>query len=155
MGNLLIGSYTAKLDKSGRVKIPEKFRSAIEEEYGKDVFITSLTDDSVHVYPLSVWTSLSGVTNEGTVHFRPDVRSFMLRVNRRGQGGEIDGKGRVLITQSLREQARLQGEVIVVGMTNHLEIWDKELLDERLRGNPLSDKDFESIARVMSPGKEG
>ncbi|MGD9346791.1 MAG: hypothetical protein PVH84_13065, partial [Candidatus Aminicenantes bacterium] len=52
MGNLLIGSATAKLDKSGRIKIPEKFRTALEEEYGKDLFITSLTDEAIQIYPL-------------------------------------------------------------------------------------------------------
>jgi MraZ protein len=154
MGNLLIGSYPAKLDKSGRLKIPEKFRASIEEEFGKDVFITSLTDDSVHVYPLAVWTALSGVTREGAVHFRPDVRQFMLNVNRKGNGNEIDTKGRVLINQALREQAKLQAEVMVIGMTNHLEVWDKERLDEKLQGKPLTDKDFENIARIMSPGKD-
>jgi len=58
LGNILIGSYTARFDKSGRIKIPEKFRIAIEEKYGKDVFITSLTDESVQIYPLPVWESL-------------------------------------------------------------------------------------------------
>lgn len=154
MGHLLIGSYPAKLDKSGRLKIPEKFRAAIEEEYGKDLFITSLTDDSVHVYPLQVWTALSGVTKEGAIHFRPDVRHFMLNVNRKGTGAEIDTKGRVLINQILREQAKLQDEVVVIGMTNHLEVWDKGLLDQKLQGKPLTDKDFENIARIMSPDKD-
>ena len=154
MGHLLIGSYPAKLDKSGRLKIPEKFRSAIEEDYGKDLFITSLTDDSVHIYPLQVWTALSGVTQEGAVHFRPDVRQFMLNVNRKGNGVELDPKGRVLINQALREQAKLQSEVLVVGMTNHLEVWDKGQLDQKLQGKPLTDRDFENIARIMSPEKD-
>lgn len=154
MGYLLIGSYPAKLDKGGRLKIPEKFRSAIEEDYGKEVFITSLTDDSVHIYPLQVWTALSGVTKEGAIHFRPDVRQFMLNVNRKGSGNEIDTKGRVLINQSLREQAKLQDTVIVIGMTNHLEVWDKAQLDLKLQGKPLTDSDFENIARIMTPGKD-
>lgn len=154
MGYLLIGSYPAKLDKGGRLKIPEKFRSAIEEEFGKDLFITSLTDDAVHVYPLPVWTALSGVTKEGALHFRPDVRQFMLSVNRKGNAVEIDPKGRVLINQGLREQAKLQAEVMVIGMTNHLEVWDKALLDQRLQGKPLTDKDFENISRILSPGKD-
>jgi hypothetical protein len=47
MANVLIGSYTAKLDASGRIKIPEKFREVIEQVYGKDLFVTSLSDDSI------------------------------------------------------------------------------------------------------------
>jgi DNA-binding transcriptional regulator/RsmH inhibitor MraZ len=118
MGNSLIGSYAAKIDKSGRIKIPEKFRTAIESEYGKEVFITSLTDEAVQVYPLSVWEELTGVANA-----------------------------------ALRIRASLQEEVEVIGLNNHLEVWNKELLDEKLEKKPLTDEDFESIASLIPRGK--
>jgi MraZ protein len=153
MGNSLIGSYTAKIDKSGRIKIPEKFRAAVETEYGKDVFITSLTDEAVQIYPLAVWEELTGVAKEGALHLRPDVRNFMLRVNRKGAKHEIDSKGRVLLNLSLRGSAKLQEEVEVIGLNNHLEIWNKELLDEKLERKPLTDEDFESIASLIPRGK--
>jgi len=153
MGNLLIGSYTARIDKSGRVKIPEKFRAAIEEDFGNEVFITSLTDEAVQIYPLSVWEELTGVAKEGALHLRPDVRSFLLRVNRRGVRNEIDSKGRVLINAQLRGMAHLMDEVEVIGLNNHLEIWNKAKLDEKLETKPLTDEDFESIASLIPRGK--
>lgn len=153
MGNLLIGSYTAKIDKSGRIKIPEKFRTAIEEDFGHEVFITSLTDEAVQIYPLPVWEALTGVAKEGALHLRPDVRNFLLRVNRRGVRNEIDSKGRVLINAQLRGMAQLNDEVEVIGLNNHLEIWNKEKLDEKLEKKPLTDKDFESIASLIPRGK--
>jgi MraZ protein len=154
MGNMLIGSYSAKVDKGGRIKIPEKFRAAIEEEFGKELFITSLTDEAVQVYPLSAWLALTGIANEGALHLRPEVRNFMLRVNRKGTRYEIDTKGRVLISQSLREKAGLKDEVEVIGLTNHLEIWDKHRLDEKLEKQPLTDEDFVRIADLMPHGKQ-
>ncbi len=153
MGNMLIGSYSAKMDKGGRIKIPEKFRAAIEQEYGKDVFITSLTDEAVQIYPLSVWEELTGVAREGALHLRPDVRMFLLRVNRKGSRHEIDSKGRVLITLALRESAGLESEVEVIGLNNHLEIWNKARLDEKLEQKPLTDEDFEKIAGLIPRGK--
>ncbi len=153
MGNLLIGSYTAKMDKSGRIKIPEKFRAAIEEDFGKEVFITSLTDEAIQIYPLPVWEQLTGVAKEGALHLRPDVRNFLLRVNRRGVRNEIDSKGRVLINSQLRGLAQLNDEVEVIGLNNHLEIWNKEKLDEKLEKRPLTDRDFESIASLIPRGK--
>jgi MraZ protein len=150
---MLIGNYTAKIDKSGRIKIPEKFRAAIVEEYGTDVFITSLTDEAVQIYPLSVWESLTGVAKEGVIHLRQDVRRFMLRVNRRGAKHEIDSKGRVLITQTLRGKANLADEVEVVGLNNHLEVWNGKLLDEKLEQKPLTDEDFEKISSLIPRGK--
>jgi MraZ protein len=153
MGNLLIGSYTVRLDKSGRIKIPEKFRAALEEDYGKDLFITSLTDEAVQVYPLPVWEKLSGVSTEGTLHLKPTVRKFMLRVNRKGFHYQIDSKGRVLISQVLREKAKLEDEVEVLGLSNHLEIWNKKILDQTLEEKPLTNEDFDNIAGLTPQGK--
>jgi MraZ protein len=150
---MLIGSYTAKIDKSGRIKIPEKFRAAIEQEYGKDVFITSLSDEAVQIYPMTVWEKMTGVAKEGALHLRPDIRRFLLRVNRKGAKHEIDPKGRVLLTQALRETAGLRDEVEVIGLNNHLEVWNAELLDERLEKKPLTDEDFERIADLIPRGK--
>ena len=149
----MIGSYTAKIDRSGRIKIPEKFRTAIEEEYGKDVFITSLTDEAEQIYPLSVWERMTGVAMEGALHLRPDVRRFLLRVNRKGAKHEIDSKGRVLLNSALRGTASLQDEVEVIGLNNHLELWNRQLLDEKLEKKPLTDEDFEAIANLIPRGK--
>ncbi|MGB8952898.1 MAG: hypothetical protein WCC06_09590 [Candidatus Aminicenantales bacterium] len=153
MGNMLLGSCTAKLDKSGRIKIPEKFRTAIEEQYGKMLFITSLEDESVQLFPLPVWEEMTGITNKGTLHLDPTVREFLRRVNRKGAYAEIDSKGRILISQPLREKANFQCEVEVIGLTNHLEIWDKSILDEKLENKPLTHEDFKNIAKLMSNGK--
>ncbi|MFQ6108599.1 MAG: division/cell wall cluster transcriptional repressor MraZ [Candidatus Aminicenantales bacterium] len=153
MGNSLIGSYTAKFDRSGRIKIPEKFRVAIEEEYGKELFITSLTDEAVQIYPLSVWLKLTDITTEGALHLKPTVRKFMLRVNRKGIKYQIDSKGRVLINQSLRERAKLNDEVEIIGLSNHLEIWNKDVLDETLEEKPLTSEDFESISELLPQEK--
>lgn len=153
MGNLLLGSYTVRFDKSGRIKIPEKFRIAMEKEYGNELFITSLTDESVQVYPLPVWERLSGVSEQGAFHLQPAVRKFMLRVNRKGNNSRIDSKGRILISQALREKAKLEDEVEVIGLTNHLEVWNKYMLDGILDKKPLTNEDFEKVAELLPQGK--
>ncbi len=154
MGQYLIGSYTARFDKSGRIKIPEKFRAAIEEQYGKDLFITSLTDQAVQIYPLPVWEKLAGLTDEGLLHLRPEVRSFMRRVNLKGTHYEIDSKGRVLINQTLKEKAGLEGEVEVIGMNNHLEVWCRSNIDQLIEEQPLTDEDFKRIAELQPKGNQ-
>lgn len=153
MGNSLIGSYSVRFDRSGRIKIPEKFRSAIEEEYGRELFITSLTDEAVQIYPLSVWEKLTGIASEGSLHLKPTVRKFMLRVNRKGMKYQIDSKGRVLINQSIREKAKLEDDVEVIGLSNHLEVWNKKLLDDAIEERPLTNEDFESMSELLPQGK--
>lgn len=154
MGNSLLGSYTARFDRSGRIKIPEKFRMILEEQYGKDLFITSLTDEAIQIYPIQVWERLSGVSTRGALHLQPTIRKFMLRVNRTGNHYRIDSKGRVLINQVLREKADLNDEVEVLGLTDHLEIWNRERLDQALEEKPLTNEDFENIAELLPQGKE-
>ena len=153
MARLFVGSYTARLDASGRIKIPERFRETLEQQYGRDVFVTSLTDEAIQIYPLAVWEEMTGVASEGAIHLRPDVRKFMLRVNRKGTRHEIDAKGRLLLSPTLREKAKLKDECEVIGLSNHLEVWDKDVLDGELEEKPLTDADFESISRLLPRGK--
>lgn len=150
MGNFLIGSYLARIGKSGRIKIPEKFRVTIEDLYGKELFITSLSDQAVQIYPLPVWEELAGITKAGLTHLKPDVKMFMRRVNLKGGQHEIDSKGRVLISPALREKAQLEGEVEVIGLNNHLEVWNRDLLNKILEKKPLSDEDFEEISKLAN-----
>lgn len=153
MGNYLIGSYSARFDKSGRIKIPEKFRAAIEEKYGKEVFITSLTDQSVQIYPLPVWQKLTGITQAGLFQFNPRIRNFMRRVNLKGSFYEIDSKGRILISQAMKEKAQLNEEVEVIGLNDHLEVWCKEAVHAQIEQDPITDEDFRMIAELL-PNKE-
>ncbi|OGD12237.1 MAG: hypothetical protein A2Y86_07030 [Candidatus Aminicenantes bacterium RBG_13_62_12] len=153
MGNFILGSFSARLDKSGRLKIPEKFRAAIEEEFGKDLFVTSLSDDAVHIYPLPVWIKLTGITQEGANQFNQSVQSFQVRVSHMGSVNQIDPKGRVLISPQLRQKVRLEAEVEVLGINNHLQVWNKEHLVKTIEANPLTAEDWQTIARLSPRGR--
>jgi MraZ protein len=154
MGNLLIGSHKAKLDKSGRLKVPEKFRTAIEERWGRDLFITSLEDSYIKVFPLPVWLAMTGSAEGSNLFLDPDIEDYMRRANSYGDQGDLDAKGRVLISPTLRSMAGLETEVVVIGLNNHLEVWDTRRLDEKRQGKPLSRDDFKKIAELMT-GRKG
>jgi MraZ protein len=153
MQGLLLGNYRARFDASGRIKIPEKIREAVETNYGREVFVTSIYDDAVQIYPLPVWLEMTGMTTEGALHLRPDIRKFMLRVNRNGARHELDSKGRILINQALREKACLQDDVEIIGLSDHLEVWNTDVLNGVLEARKLTDEDFETIARIIPRGK--
>jgi MraZ protein len=150
MGNLLIGSQKAKLDKSGRIKIPERFRAAIEEQYGKELYITSLQDDFIQVFPLPVWVEMSSPPQKTMAYPDPDFQELWRQAHAKGIYGEIDAKGRVLISPKLREKAGLEKEVEVVAMHNYLEVWDKNRLMAKIETKPLNYDDFKRISKLMS-----
>ena len=52
------GNYTAKIDDKGRLKIPNAFRVLLEEQHGSELYVTSLTGESVRLYPMPIWLAL-------------------------------------------------------------------------------------------------
>jgi len=154
MGNFLIGSYKAKLDKGGRLKIPEKFRTAIEARFGKDLFVTSIEDDYVQIFPLPVWEGILSAPDDASTFPDPDVQDFIRKASLVGTSGEIDSKGRVLITQWLRAKADLKAEVQVVGLTTYLEVWDRARIDEKMAKNPLTPDDLRKISKQLADRKK-
>ena len=55
---VLRGNAPAKIDDKGRLKVPNAFRAVIQKDHGPDVFVTSLTGQSVRIYPMPVWVEL-------------------------------------------------------------------------------------------------
>lgn len=149
-----IGSYEATLDKAGRLKIPERFRALLAERYGPQLFITSLENDSVRIFPLPVWEQMTGTSEIQMAFIRTSYREFFLNAHGRGCPGEIDAKGRVLIPPRLREKTGLRVEVAIVGMNNYLEVWDAERLEAKLDQHPLTGDEidrFASLGPVRKP----
>ena len=100
---MLRGNYAAKIDDKGRLKIPNAFRALVEKTHGSELFVTSLTGESVRVYPMPVWLALEETARRAPPpRIRPAI-SFLDRVNYFGQTAEIDAQGRVVIHQRLRE----------------------------------------------------
>jgi len=55
---VLRGNYAAKIDDKARLKIPNAFRALIEKAHGGEVFVTSLTGESVRIYPMPICLAL-------------------------------------------------------------------------------------------------
>jgi MraZ protein len=117
----------------------------LEERYGTEVFITSVTGESALLYPLPVWEEIEARLAKVPSSDRAKQR-YLERVNYFGQQLRLDPQGRVVIPQILRERAEIVGEVVVSGRLDSLEIWNRERFDQRLREEPFSDGDFRSLA---------
>ena len=154
MGSLLIGSHRAKLDKSGRLKIPEKFREAFEERWGKELLVTSPEGSYLKVFPLPVWLQLTGDTERENRFLDPDIEEFTRRANDNAIQVEIDAKGRVLLSPELRRTAGLEAEVKIIGLNNHLEVWNAAALEDHFQKRPLTRDDFKKIAELLA-GRKG
>jgi MraZ protein len=142
---VLRGNYAAKIDDKGRLKIPNAFRTLVEEQHGKDVFVTSVTGEYVRIYPMPVWLALEEkLAKVPSTH--PARLKFFDRVNYYGQTAEFDTQGRVLIHPRLREAASMAGEVDVFGQYEWLDVWNHERFVSKLQREPYTDEDAKALS---------
>lgn len=142
---MLRGNSPAKIDDKGRLKVPNAFRSYIESEYGRELFVTSLQGDSVRIYPMPIWTEIERKLGRiPSTH--PSRQRYLDRVNFYGQLGELDSQGRVLIPQRLRDAAQMVGEVDVFGHHDFLDIWNHERFLAKLQREPYTDDDARALS---------
>ena len=144
---MLRGNYTARIDSKGRLKVPTLFRRYMDEKYGANFYVTSLTGECVRIYPLPEWESI-----EQRLSLLPSMdparRKFLDRANYYGQQSAMDGQGRVLIHPLLRKSAEVLGDVAVLGYMTYLEVWELEKFQQRLLSDPYTEEDEAAIARL-------
>jgi MraZ protein len=142
---VLRGSYPAKIDDKGRLKLPNAFRSLVEEQHGAGVYVTSVTGESVRIYPMPVWLGVEQrLSRMPSTH--PARAKFLDRVNYYGQLGEFDGQGRISIHPRVRDAAGMVGEVDVLGQVDYLEVWNHERFVAKLQRDPFTDDDATKLA---------
>jgi MraZ protein len=140
------GNHPARIDDKGRLKLPTPFRRVTDEKYSAEFFITSITGESVRIYPLPEWESL-----EQRLALLPSmesaIRKFIERTNYYGQQAAFDANGRLLIPSVLRRTAGMMGDVAVMGRLFHLEVWEVERYERRLQLDNFTAEDEAVLAR--------
>jgi MraZ protein len=141
---MLRGSFAATIDDKGRLKVPASFRAIIEPKWGSEFFVTSFDGESVRMYPMPVFEELEQQL-AGRSTLDPDINLLRTQINFYGQTAAMDGQGRVLIHPRVRERARIDGEVVVLGQQRFLEVWDAHSSEERFKV-PLSAQQLRQLA---------
>ena len=137
---MLRGNHPARIDEKGRLKVPNGFRTLVVSQYGPELFVTSVTGEHVRIYPMAVWIEIERKL-QGMPSAHPARQRFLDRVNFFGQVVGLDKQGRVLLPQVLRETAAMTGDVSVLGLQNHLAVWNQKRLQERFKKEPFTDED--------------
>jgi len=142
------GSAPARLDEKGRLKVPNTFRQQIEEAFGPDLFVTSLHGREVLLYPLPIWRALEEKLAQQPAIHRAKTK-FLERVNFYGQDAELDGQGRVLVPQILRDAAKLAADVVVTGNIDHLVVSDRSGLAKKLATEEFGPEDYDELSKLL------
>ena len=138
---MLTGEFNHSIDTKGRLIIPSKFRDIL----GDDFVITKGLDGCLFLYPANEWKIFEEklrtlpLTNK-------NARTFTRFFLGSAVDGGLDKQGRVLISSALRTFAGLDKEVVLVGVLDRVEIWDKAKWDEN---NTEVEENMDDIAAHM------
>jgi MraZ protein len=139
------GNAPARIDDKGRLKVPTAFRALLENTYGRELFLTSLTGEYVRIYPMPVWLETEQKLGEmPSTH--PSRLRFLDRVNYFGQMAELDAQGRVIVPVRLRDAATMNGDVDVLGQYKYLDVWNHDRFLTKLQREAYTDDDARALS---------
>ena len=118
---MLMGEYMHTIDAKGRVILPADFRS----ELGESFIITKGLDSCLFIYTMTEWENLSTKLKQlplAKAEARAFVRFFFSGARRL----ECDKQGRFLVPAALRAHAKLQKDVVLIGISSRIELWSRE-----------------------------
>ncbi len=122
------GRYEHSIDSKGRLSVPSRFRETLNERYDPRLVVTTY-DRFLIAYPFAEWQVLEERA-AGLPAFKKDTMAFLRFFYSSAADCSIDRLGRVLIPQALRDYARLDKDVVLVGAFKHIEIWSKALWEK-------------------------
>ena len=118
---MFIGEYRHNLDEKGRLQVPVKWRSRLAD----GAVITKGFDGSLKFYPSSVWQEIA-LKLSLLPQSQPSARAYVRQTLAGAVDVELDKLGRVILPGYLRTYARLQRQVVLAGLHDHMEIWDTQ-----------------------------
>jgi len=118
---MFIGEYHYKIDEKGRLSVPAKFRNDLK----KQVVVTKGIEKCLVLYPQKEWEKLATKIS-GLSISKEKTRAFARLTLAGAMDVEVDGQGRVILPDYLREYAKIKKNVVVAGLYSRLEIWDEE-----------------------------
>jgi MraZ protein len=149
----LNGEYKITLDDKGRLNLPAKIRSALEDQVN---MLTKGPDGCLWLYPMAEWERLMEKVRSSSTAFSVEFRALRRRLIGPAQEVEIDRAGRIAIPQTLREYAELVRDCVVLGQDDFVEIWNAEryrIYDGESDGDV--DIAYEKLDRALRGGKGG
>jgi MraZ protein len=138
---MFMGEYQHSIDEKGRIIIPAKFREAL----GSSFVITRGLDSCLFVYPASEWSIMEQKLKTLSL-MKSDARAFTRFFFSGATECDLDKQGRVNIPNNLCDHAKLNKDCVVLGVSNRVEIWSKEIWESYFQQSEAS---FNEIAEKL------
>jgi MraZ protein len=120
---VFIGHYEHGLDDKNRLFLPARFR---DKHSGTHFIVTQGLERCLFLFPLKAWESLAGKLADLPLANKREERAFKRMLLSAASEADVDGQGRILIPQLLKDYAEIRKEAVILGVLQHVEIWSKE-----------------------------
>ncbi|AKG35700.1 division/cell wall cluster transcriptional repressor MraZ [Paenibacillus durus] len=138
---MFMGEYQHSIDDKGRIIIPAKFRELL----GASFVATRGLDSCLFVYPMEEWAIMEQKLKSLPL-MKSDARAFSRFFFSGATECQWDKQGRVTLPANLREYAKLNKDCVILGVSNRVEIWKKELWEQYFG---QSEESFNEIAEKL------
>lgn len=138
---VFMGEYQHTIDDKGRIIIPAKFR----DDLGDCFVVTRGLDQCLFVYPMEEWNQLEQKLKALPL-MKSDARAFTRFFFSGATECELDKQGRANIPNNLVEHAKLAKDCVVIGVSNRVEIWSKDVWSAYAE---QSEQSFNEIAEKL------
>ena len=125
------GLSLINIDAKGRIAIPTRYRDALQEQCQGQLVMTVDTEERcLLLYPLPAWEDI-----QGKIEALPSFNAATRRIQRLLIGHatdiDIDSSGRILLPPPLRDYAKLDKKLVLIGQGKKFEVWDEALWEEK------------------------
>lgn len=139
---VFIGEHQHTIDTKGRVVVPAQFR----DELGEKMIVTRWLDGCLAIYTLDQWQKVYENLKK-LPSTKREARMYTHMIMSKAAECETDAQGRIRIPQHLTKAAKLEKHCVLVGVSDHVEIWDRDRWEEYYA---LASENFEEIAETLT-----
>jgi MraZ protein len=143
------GNHPAKVEESGRLKLPVPFKQLLDAANVTDLYVTSEDGERAQIWPLPEWEKIEAQLAKHSA-MNDAVTKYLDMTSYYGQQVKMDAQGRIMLPQILRSTAKLEGDLAVMGKITHLEVLNKTLFEQNLPAKTLTADDRKSVGGILA-----
>lgn len=141
------GKYKYSIDAKGRFAIPAKLRKHVSAEANDSFIMTKGRDVCIEIYPADIWSKDIETKLQQLNPFLKEDSRFLRMMSQDAYDDVLDGQSRLLIPHVLLEYAKIDKDVLIIGVLNKIEIWNPSVYEEYMSAATMT---FEELAaKVM------
>lgn len=136
------GQFTYSVDAKGRISIPARLRKNVAPEANDTFIMTQGTSPCIEVYPMDQWKVIEEKLHALNIYNPKHARMLRLTLQY-AQEDILDSQSRILVPQSLLSYAKIEKDVLILGVLKKIELWNPDIYQKYINE---SAETYEQIA---------